>query len=366
MDMRDFRDGQVTPADLLLLLKRYLPQIGILLLIAVVLMMSMTIFYRVEASDEGVVLHFGEHRDTTLPGLHWKLPWPIEKVYKVPVQRIQTLEFGFATMRAGRTTEYASPSAEYLAVSEMLTGDLNLATVEWIVQYRIKDAHEFLFNIGGAQEAARTSLPSGESSDVNPAVPDTIRNVSESVMRKLVGDTSVDAILTLGREEIADNAKLQIQEMLDKFNAGVEIVTVKLQSTAPPEMVKDAFEEVNRARQNRERVVNEAEGERNRQIPAARGKRDQLISEAEGYKQRVILSTRGKINAFLDQWAEYEKAKEVTELRLYLTAVEDVLLQVGSKTIIDESLEGPLPLLNIDRNTLMPQSQRGAQRGAQR
>ena len=362
MDIRDFQEGRVTPEDLLLLLKQNLPRIVILLLVVVVLAGSVSVFYRVEASDEGVVLRFGKHLKTVDPGLHFKLPWPIEKVYKVPVRRIQTLEFGFATTRPGRVTEYASPSAAHLAVSEMLTGDLNLANVEWIVQYRVKNAHDFLFNIGGADEATLGSLPSGQSADVNPAVPDTIRNVSESVMRKLVGDTSVDAILTLGREQIAIDAKLQIQQMLDGFNAGVDIVTVKLQSTAPPDQVKDAFEEVNRARQNRERVVNEAEGERNRQIPAARGKRDQAISEAEGYRDRVVLATAGRINAFLAQLKEYEKAEEVTKIRLYLSTMEEVLSGVGGKTIIDESLEGPLPLLNIDRTTSMPQAGKGAQR----
>jgi len=222
------------------------------------------------------------------------------------------------------------------------------------VQYRVKDAVEFLFNLGSAESISDRSLPSGERSDVNPAVPDTIRDVAESVLRTLVGDRSVDAVLTFGREEIAADAKLQIQQMLDSYQAGIEIVTVKLQSTSPPEKVKDAFQEVNRARQNKERVVNEAEGERNRQIPAARGKKEQAILEAEGYRERLVLETTGRIDAFEAQLTEYEQAKEVTRMRLHLEAVEQVLAGVGEKTIIDESVRGMVPLLNLDRNTPMP------------
>ena len=170
-------------------------------------------------------------------------------------------------------------------------------------------------------------------------------------MRKLVGDRSVDAVLTLGREEISAEAKIEIQEMLDVFEAGVEVITVKLQTTSPPESVKDAFQEVNRARQNKERVVNLAEGERNRQIPAARGKREQMISEAEGYKARRVLETRGLINAFNAKLAEYEKAPEVTKQRLYLEAMQEVLGQVGNKTIIDESVNQMLPILNLNSDS---------------
>jgi membrane protease subunit HflK len=168
------------------------------------------------------------------------------------------------------------------------------------------------------------------------------------VLRRLVGDRSVDSVLTLGREDIATQAKLEIQEMLDEFDAGVEIVTVKLQSTSPPEGVKDAFQEVNRARQNKERVVNEAEGERNSKIPAARGRKDQMISEAEGYAERIILETLGRVAAFEAQLLEYEESPEVTRTRLYLEAMEEVLNQVGNKTIIDSSVQGLLPLLNLD------------------
>lgn len=322
----------------------WLAAIGLFVLF--ILFFGRTMFYRVEASDEGVVLRFGKQIATVPPGLHGKLPWPIDQVYKVPVQRIQTLEFGFETTQPGRRTEYAQSEAD-LAVAEMLTGDLNLGHVEWIVQYRVKDPMEYLFKIGDTEMHSGGFLST--RSDANPAVPDTIRDVSESVMRKLVGDSSIDYVLTIGREQLAKSAEELIQAELDGFEAGVDIVTVKLQTTSPPtDAVQDAFQSVNRARQKKEKVVNEALGERNSLIPAARGERDKAIAEAEGYESRVILETSGQINSFLAQLAEYEKAPDVTRRRLYFDAMEEILTQAGKTTIIDESVSGVLPILNLE------------------
>jgi membrane protease subunit HflK len=308
-----------------------------------------SVFYSVEADSEGVVLRFGKYSKTTLPGLHTKWPWPIDTVMVVPVQQIQTLEFGFGTIDPGQVTRYAPQTPEHETIARMLTGDLNLAHVEWIVQYRIKDAQHYLFRIGGDR-----------SNKV--AVENTIRNAAEAVLRKLVGDRSVDEVITRGREEIASEAKREIQEMIDNFEAGVEVVTVKLQSATPPEAVKDAFDAVNRARQNKERVVNEARGERNRVIPAARGQRDRVISEAEGYRERVVPEMTGRANAFLAQLAEYEKAPEVTRTRLYLEAMEETLAQVDSITVIDESVRGLLPMLNLGSVDPPAKSQEGGGR----
>ncbi len=339
----------------------------IVLAVVILLFVGWSSFYRVEASEEGVVLRFGKQIATVPPGLHMKMPWPIDKVYKVPVQRIQSLEFGFETSQAGRKTVYAPKTSEDLAVAEMLTGDLNLGHVEWIVQYRVKDPMKFLFEIGSTERIDRNSLPSGTISDVNAAVPDTISDVSESVMRKLVGDSSIDYVLTIGREQLAKEAERMIQEELDSFEAGVDIVTVKLQTTSPPtEAVQDAFQEVNRARQKKEQVVNEALGERNSKIPAARGAKDQAIAEAEGYQNRVILETTGEVKAFLAQLIEYEKSPDVTRKRLYLEAMEEVLSQAGSKTIIDESVRGVLPLLNLDQDTPLPGAEIGVEKGGVR
>ena len=333
------------------------------LVVAAVLFLGKSMFYRIDTSDEGVVLFFGKYEETVKPGLHWKLPWPIETVYKVPVLSVQKLEFGFTTAQAGRVTKYAKSSQQDLAIAEMLTGDLNLGRVEWIVEYRVQDSVQYLFNIGSTEAIGRRALPSGASSEVNPAVPDTIRDVSESVMRKLVGDSSIDTVLILGREQIAEAAMKAIQEELDSFEAGVRIVAGKLQTTSPPTaQVQDAFQEVNRARQKKERVVNEALGERNSILPAARGAKDKAISEAQGYANRAILVTAGKISAFLSQLAEYENAPDVTRKRLYLEAMEEILAKVGSKTIIDDSIRGVLPVLNLDQGTPGTAVERGAQR----
>ncbi len=304
------------------------------IIILVLIIVLGSTFYSVEADSEAVVLRFGRYERTTNPGLCGKLPWPIEKVYSVPVQSIQTLEFGFATARPGRVTNYAPSSRAHQAVANMLTGDLNLAHVEWIVQYRIKDAFSYLFKIGGDRDSAK-------------AIKDVLNDVSESVMRKLVGDASVDEVITIGRDQIAGDSKLEIQKMMDKYQTGIEIVTVKLQSATPPEAVKDAFDEVNRARQNKERIINEARGMRNQQIPAARGKRDQAITEAAGYKERVVRTVTGQVNAYLSQLAEYKKSPEVTRTRLYIETVEQIMSQVNSKIIIDKSIEGVLPFLDL-------------------
>ena len=314
-----------------------------------------SMFYRVDTGHEGVVLRFGKKVDTVIHGLHWKLPWPIDKVYKVPVQRLQDLTFGVTTGASGRKTSYDQTSRDDLGVAEMLTGDLNLGHVDWIVQYRVKNSADYLFKLGGVEPDNSWAFSDGGDSEVNLAVPDTIRDVSESVMRKLVGDSSIDYVLTIGRDQIAKDAKMMLQQELDGFEAGIDIVTVKLQRTSPPTAkVQDAFQEVNRARQKKERVVNEAQGERNSKIPAARGARDKAIAEAEGYQNRVVLETTGAVNAFLAQLAEYEKAPDVTRKRLYLEAMEEILATVGSKTIIDESVRGVVPLLNLNQGAETP------------
>jgi len=335
---------------------------GVVLAVLCLLALALyTSVFRVDASEQGIVLRFGKHVRTVEPGLQMKLPWPIENVYTVPVRKVQSLEFGFRTVSAGRKTEYAKRNTQLDDVADMLTGDLNIAHVEWVVQYRIDDAMRSLFSIGDENSLYGSLISSIRHEDINPAIPDTIRDVSESVMRKLVGDRSVDSVLTLGREEISTEAKKEIQAMLEVFEAGVEIITVKLQTTSPPESVKEAFQEVNRARQNKERVVNQAQGERNRQIPAARGKKEQLILEAEGYQARTVMETLGQVKAFNAKLAEYEKAPEVTKQRLYLEAMEEVLGQVGNKTIIDESVNQMLPILNLNSGAGVKNPLRGGQ-----
>ncbi|MHC4234767.1 MAG: FtsH protease activity modulator HflK [Planctomycetota bacterium] len=327
-------------------LRRYRRLVTVAVVVIVGLILVSSVFYSIAPEEEGVVLRFGKHEDSTLPGLHTKLPWPIDRAIPVPIQKINTLEFGFATLAAGRVTQYRSPTREDLTVAEMLSADLNLAHVEWIVQYRIADAFKFLFKLGGERSQVK-------------AVEDTIRDASETVMRRLVGDVSVDEVLTFGRDRIAGDAKQELQQVLNSFDCGVTVVAVKLQSVSPPEPVKDAFDSVNRARQNKERVINEAKGERNRLLPEARGKRDRTITEAEGYRELVVRTATGRANAFLARLAEYEKAPEVTRTRLYLEAMEELLQQVDEKLIIDEAVRGLVPLLDLNAAGTAPAAGKG-------
>lgn len=284
--------------------------------------------YQVEADSEAVVLRLGRITRTTGPGLHLKFPFGIDRVERVRVRRVETLEFGFRTHQAGQRTIYARQTEEDQNVSLMLTGDLNAAVVEWIVQYRVADPQAYLFRV------------------VN--VPETIRVASEAMMRRLVGDRSVDEVITTGREEVAAEMKTALQVLVDSYECGVEIVAVKLQDATPPEPVKDAFDAVNRARQEKDRVRNEAEGERNRLIPVARGERERRIREAEGYAQRVVAEATGRSAAFLARWNAYKQAPEATHQRLYIQALETALQKSGRKVFVDEELRGVLPLLNLD------------------
>ncbi len=303
----------------------------------VLLWASGSTLYKVEADSRAVVLRLGKKLKIAPPGLHLKLPWPIDTAYSVPVERVQSIEFGYRTLVAGRRTEYARPGAQDKMIARMLTADLNLAHVEWVVQYQIIDPELFLFRVGGDRR-----------SDPNTNARDLIADVSEAAMRRIIGDVSVDSVITIGREQIAQDAKIEMQQMLDGFESGVRVVNVRLQSATPPDKVKDAFDAVNRAKQSKERVVNESKGERNRLIPAARGRRDRTIAEAEGYALRVQKEATGQGTAFLAQLAEYEKAPEITRMRLYLEGMEDILMKVVDKTVIDESITGTLPLLHLN------------------
>ncbi|MCG8409190.1 MAG: FtsH protease activity modulator HflK [Phycisphaerales bacterium] len=317
--------------------KRYRLLFTIWALAMVCLSMGYSMFYKVDPDSRGVVLRLGKFLEKTEPGLHFKRPWPIDKAYVVPVTKVQSIEFGYSTVAAGRKTQYAPANEQRKRMSRMLTGDLNLALVEWVVQYQIKDPYHYLFKIGGDR---------GSSHSDNARL--LISDVSEAVMRRIVGDVSVDWVITEGRDDIAAKAKMEMQEMLDRFESGIRIVAVKLQSAAPPDEVKDAFDNVNRAKQNNKRIVNDAKGERNKLLPAKRGEKERAILEAEGYRARVIQEARGRAKAFENVLAEYKKAPDITRKRLYLEAMEGILAQVDEKIVIDESVKGMLPLLHLD------------------
>lgn len=291
----------------------------------VVLWIVFSSIYTIDADEVGVIQRFGKYTTTTQPGLHFKLPWGIESVKKVKIQRVFKEEFGFRTARAGIRTEYAG--GDYSNESLMLTGDLNAALVEWVVQYRINDPAAYLFNVRNVQA--------------------TIRYVSESAMRQVVGDHSVDEVIILSRKEIAERATELMQELLNDYQTGIDLVTVNLQDVNPPRPVQPAFNEVNEARQERERIINEAWEAYNTAIPRAKGQAEQVVLEAEGYATNRVNRATGDADKFLQVWREYNKAQDVTKRRLYLEMMQEVLPKLDKKFIVDEDLESFLPLLQL-------------------
>ncbi|MBD3385376.1 FtsH protease activity modulator HflK [candidate division KSB1 bacterium] len=292
----------------------------------VVILILFSSFYTVGTDQVGVLQRFGAYHRTTEPGLHFKLPWGIEAVTKVKVQRVFKEEFGFRTVSAGVRTEYSS--RDYTSESLMLTGDLNSALVEWIVQYRIKDPVNYLFRVRHVEG--------------------TIRDVSESVMRQVAGDHSVDEVIILRRKEIAQKAQELAQALLDEYETGIDIVTVNLQDVNPPVPVQPAFNEVNEARQEKERIINEAWKAYNTAIPKARGQAEQVVLQAEGYATNRINRARGDADRFLSLWQEYRKAKDVTKRRLYLETMLEILPKIKTKVIVDDELGSFLPLLHLE------------------
>lgn len=304
--------------------KRFLTYIALAVFGAAALFTS---FYTVQADEVGVIQRFGRFVKSTEPGLHLKLPWGIDSVKKVKVQTVFKEEFGFRTVEAGIRTEYST--ADFSNESLMLTGDLNSALVEWIVQYRIKDPAAYLFKVRDVEM--------------------TLRYVAESVMRQVVGDNSVDEVILLRRKDIALEVTQLMQGLLDEYQTGLDIVTVNLQDVNPPVPVQPAFNEVNEARQERERIINEAWEAYNASVPRAKGQAEQQVLEADGYATNRVNRAHGDAEKFLSIWREYQKAPDVTRRRLYLEMMQDVLPHIDKKYIIDENLKSFLPLLQLDR-----------------
>ena len=303
--------------------KRIILVIVILLAVA----MALTSMYTVEADEVAVVLRFGKYIDTTPPGLRFKLPLGIDQVIGVPVQRVFKEEFGFRTLRAGVRTQY--DPRDYSDESLLLTGDLNIADVEWVVQYQISEPRKFLFDI---RDVTRS-----------------LRDLSEAVMRTVVGDRTVTEVLTVGRIEIAAEVKQRLQELLDLYNTGLLLVNVTLQDVNPPETVKPSFNAVNEAKQEKEKLINEARTDYNESVPKAKGVARQQILEAEGYALKRVNEARGDADRFNAIRQEYQNAKAVTRRRLYLEAMNAVLPKVKEIYVIDSESSAPLPILQLDR-----------------
>ncbi len=286
-------------------------------------------FYTIPAESEGIVLRFGRYIDKVPSGLHLKLPFGIDDVIEVPTQRQQKLEFGFATPGFTNPDQVGNdPELE----KSMVTGDLNSALVEWIVQYRITDPEKYLFDVR------------------DPGV--TLRDVSEAVMREVVGDRTVDEIITIGRQEIEDTVLARTRELAQLYNLGVSINQVQLKNVNPPIPVQSSFNEVNRAQQDRENVINIANGEYNKAVPRARGEADQAVRAAEGYRYKRINEAQGDAAAFNQVFAQYLKAPDVTRARIYLETLGEVLPQARQQFIVDDSVQQIMPMLPMTSKIL--------------
>ncbi len=288
--------------------------------------------FTVPAESQGVVLRFGKFHTIESSGLHFKLPFGIDRVELVKVRRQLKMEFGFST--SGSTNRWQSTNRqEQEDEKAMVTGDLNAALVEWVIQYRIEDPEDYLFNVRHA--------------------PETLRDASESVMRTVVGDRTVDEVITIGRQDIEVNALLGLQELVQAYEMGIKIDQVQLKDVNPPRDVQASFNEVNQAQQEREPAINVANGEYNKIIPRAKGEAAQGIRAAEGYATKRINEAQGDVAAFTAVLAEYIKAPEVTKRRLYLETLGDVLPRVKQKIILDKNASGVLPLLNLGGGSLL-------------
>jgi len=305
---------------------------GILIFLFVILYLGFQAAYQIQPGEQGVVLRFGKYSHITQPGLNFKIPI-VEKVIKVDTGSIRKEEFGFRgaapTTRRGFTTASNSLDLESL----MITSDKNVVQLNWVVQYKIRDPESFLFNIENPRAA--------------------VRDVSESVVRRLVGNRGFDYVLN-NREELAVSTRLEMQELLNKYNSGMQIVVVQLQDLNPPDSVRPSFNEVNEADQDKIRLGNEAQKEANEKIPKARGEAKKMEEEALGYAVERVNNAQGDVARFNAIYKEYKNAEEVTRTRMYVETLKKVLPELQEVIVIDQESKGILPLLNLSGNALSP------------
>ena len=308
-----------------------IPRGGVTAGLAVVLaaLVGLSTLYQVQPEEVGVVLRFGAYVRTTEPGLRAKLPL-VEEVLKVPVQRQLKQEFGFRTVEAGIRTQFAT-GGRFTEEAVMLTGDLNVAVVEWIVQYRVASPEDFLFNVRNLDE--------------------TFHAMNEAIMREVVGDRTVTEVLTIGRQEIESRVKERLQDLTNQYEMGITVDQVVLQDVNPPNPVKPSWDEVNQAQQQRDRMINEARGEYNQVIPRARGEAQQAVLQAEGYALDRVNRALGEAVRFTAVYNEYRQAPDVTRRRLYLETMQRILPAMGQKLFVDEDATGVLPLLSLNGAT---------------
>lgn len=289
-----------------------------------------TSFYTVPAESQGVVLRFGKLLKTVEPGLHFKIPLGVDEASIIPTRRQLKLEFGFGT--SGSTNPDQADTSDFDEQKSMVTGDLNSALVEWVVQYRIADPTEFLFQV---REPGQT-----------------LRDLSEACMREVIGDRTVDEVITVGRQDIEITALKRMQELVKLYNLGIRVDQVQLKNVNPPRQVESSFNEVNKAQQDRENMINIANGEYNKIIPKAKGEAEQTIQTAEGYRFKRVNEAEGDAAAFTSVLEQYVKAPEITRTRIYFETMAEAIPQMGPKIIVDESLRQFLPVLPLSQKPL--------------
>jgi modulator of FtsH protease HflK len=297
----------------------------ILAILAVVVLLFST-WFTVEPEEAGIVLRFGRFARQVPSGLHMKLPFPLERVLKVPIERQLKEEFGFRTQESGGSrTSYSQE--DLTSESLMLTGDLNVAVVEWTAQFRVREPYKYLFKVRDVRK--------------------TFRDMNETVMREVVGDRSVNEVLTVGRQEIAAEVEHRLQALCDQYENGIKVEQIVLQDVNPPDAVKPSFNEVNQAQQEREKLINQARADYNQIIPRAKGQAEQTIEQAEGFATDRVNRARGDAEAFNQVYAAYARAPEVTRRRMYLETMAEIYPKVTRKIVLDEKLKGVLPLLPL-------------------
>ncbi len=299
---------------------------GALIALGLIAYTLYTAAYTVPSDSVGIVQRFGAYSTERTSGLHFKLPMGIDKVTILPVKRQLKQEFGFFTSGATNTSQ--ARSNDLAQQSQMVTGDLNAALVEWVVQYRISEPLKYLFEVR------------------NPG--ETLRDLSESVMREVVGDRTVDEVITIGRQEIEDEALVNMQDLVGKYAIGVSIDQVQLKNINPPRPVQESFNEVNQAQQEKESLINRARREYNKVIPLAEGEKDQRIRAADGYRLKRINEAEGDVSRFNAVFTEYKKAPDVTRRRIYIETLQEVLPGLDSKIIVDDNSQQILPLMHLN------------------
>ncbi len=295
-----------------------------LIILVVAIIAGFSSFYIVDETENAVITRLGKYTETVGSGLHFKLPFGIDKSYTVPVKVIQMEQFGFKTIKSGRNNEYKNNIG---AESTMLTGDLNIVDVEWIIQYRIVDPKQWLFGVYEKQQ--------------------TIRDISRSVINELVGDRAILDVMGSERTSIETLALDMMNDNFKQLGLGISVIAVKLQNIVPPSGVQDAFEDVNKATQDMNRFINEGKQAYNAEIPKAQGEADRILQVAEGYAAERVNMAKGDVARYNAVYEEYKKNPKVTKERIYLETMDEIFGSETKPELIDSELENLVPVKNL-------------------